>query len=146
MREILFRGKSISSNDWIYGSLLVSNSGLLQDSKEYMICTPNLEKYHVLPESIGQFTGLIDKNGQKIFEGDILSFSKSYAPYFAKVIFATDEIGSCGCCFSAFQGSGFVGEVLPGSEYSYSCFSEDLRASEIIGNVFDNPDLVNHHE
>jgi uncharacterized phage protein (TIGR01671 family) len=145
-REILFRGKRIDNGEWIDGSLLVLNN----PCNNYKIFPQNSLSIHdsltVDPITVSQFTGLIDKNGKKIFEGDILSFSDSYVPHFAKVIFETDEIGSCGCCYSAFQGSGFVGEILPGSDYSYSCFSEDLRESEIIGNVFDNPELVANHD
>ena len=150
MREILFRGKSIESGEWVYGTGFTDflNIYLGKRGCFWIWCDYNYNDglgkrwIEIHPDSIGQFTGLIDKNGQKIFEGDILSFSKSYEPYFAKVIFATDEIGSCGCCYSAFQGSGFVGEIIPGSDYSYSCFSEDFKESEIVGNVFDNPDLV----
>lgn len=148
-REILFRGKRIDNGEWAEGGAVVdSDSAHIVYQINEHIKRDDYECYavEVYPVTVSQFTGLIDKNGKKIFEGDILSFSESYAPHFAKVIFATDEIGSCGCCYSAFQGSGFVGEILPGSDYSYSCFSEDLRESEIIGNVFDNPELVANHD
>lgn len=124
MREILFRGKSISSNDWIYGSLVVSNSGLLQDSREYMIWTANLEKYHVLSESIGQFTGLIDKNGKKIFEGDIIHHGDD------------SEL-----CFVTYIESGFYS--VPTSKEKHTLSLEMwLSACVVIGNIFDNPELV----
>lgn len=137
MREILFRGKSVSSNDWIYGSLLVSNSGLLQDSREYMIWTVNIEKYHVLPESIGQFTGLIDKNGKQIFEGDILS-DGAVVEWFDSL--SWDGGGSN---HSGFYCKKWFGYWRDGDLEYHNMFNSE---TEIIGNVFDNPELANHHE
>ena len=145
MREFLFRGKSVESGEWVYGGLVVDNgcAHIVRQITQH-IKRDDYECYaiNVEPASVSQFTGLTDKNGKKVFEGDILRFNDKYKPYFAEVVFETEDIGSCGCCYSAFQGSGFVGKVLPGSKYDYSCFSDDFKESEIVGNIFDNPELV----
>lgn len=160
-REILFRGKSKESGEWVYGTGFTDFLNIFPENRGriWLWCDYKyddgigkgwIEIHH---DSIGQFTGLTDKNGKKVFEGDILSFNKvfegdiisfnnQYEPYFAEVVFETEDIGSCGCCYSAFQGSGFVGKVLPGSKYDYSWFSDDFKESEIVGNIFDNPEMV----
>lgn len=63
MRDILFRGKRVNYNDWVYGNRI-------HDDVINRDCY--LGPYAVLPETIGQFTGICDKNGEKIFEGDIV--------------------------------------------------------------------------
>lgn len=135
MREILFRGKRTENGEWIYGSLLVDypccKNGVDETVKLYSIHDfktneEEVKKVEVIPETVGQYTGLTDKNGKRIFEGDILNTTNSdYA------IWCVDSINTAFCCN---QGNA-----------NYSCvLDEFMRFSdvEVIGNIHDNPELL----
>ncbi|MFQ7137518.1 MAG: YopX family protein [Ruminococcus sp.] len=124
MREYLFRGKMIANGNWSEGNLLVTKQGCCI-TPDATVLGSNVA---VNPETVGQYTGMKDKNGKRIFEGDIIDFSdRSYS-----------------------DGYGVVRYDAEGTEFEFvyddhyeglgRCYyPEDV---EVIGNIYDNPNLV----
>lgn len=139
MREILFRGKRIATHNWVEGSLLNYGDG------DYDICSESgvqgeLDKYAVYPKTIGQFTELTDKNGIKVFDGDILKFTDLNAEYewIGRVEFGNpNEEYNWG-----FQ-LVFISGEKPNTDILLWFDMEETGAySEVIGNIHDNPELL----
>ena len=131
MREILFRGKRLDNGEWVEGAFIGKYDPLLCISYAFIVAQKPKDSfvmwYAVDPSTVGQYTGLCDKNGKKIFEGDIVRSIWNEAKL---VLFCTENVASCGCCFPAFEGSGFKAEGL------------NLKDCWVIGNIHDNPELL----
>ena len=131
-REILFRGKSIGTDEWLYGNLF--NYGLTAPSNVpcISVCVPTSWKeaynlYAVHPDTIGQYTGLKDENGKKIFEGDIVIIGEKLK---AKVIYYD----------GAFRmQSEFSPTPIDTTDMGYMMREFSVR---IIGNIHDNLGLI----
>lgn len=134
MREILFRGKR-TDGEWVEGSLLkVTLNGqtahLIFGDNFILICDDVKSLSHALvdPATVGQFTGLIDKNGRKIFEGDILS-SKIIEEDNGNVIFEKEVvIWHRNAWHTRTVGHGYLHQMDE---------KECLPISEVIGNIHD---------
>lgn len=133
-REIKFRGKGITNNEWVYGYIIywekwdeekqkwTEHYGIVSDSWCNMIPNDCIEVIH---ETIGQFTGLTDKNGNDIYENDI--FSTHYGSNY------TVEFYQKYCLYSLCRPIGRI------ASYPFL----DSERGEVIGNIYDNPQLVN---
>lgn len=122
-REIKFRGKDVDTGGWIDGNLIQRKGyypGIMYPHEE------NGKVYNrvcvVEPETVGQFTGLLDKNGKEIYEGDIYRYDNP------------DSINEVSYC----AGGGFAGFDLTPAIHS----ENRLLDVEVIGNIHDNPELL----
>jgi uncharacterized phage protein (TIGR01671 family) len=139
MRDILFRGKRADNGEWVEGGLFVAVS-IDEDGHRVEDCfiqthplmyggtelTTN--SYEVIPETVGQYTGLKDKNGKEIYEGDIVLATLKFFNINnekCKVIFHNGSIG-----------------VQYGFSTDYFKTFPAWDEVEVIGNIHDNPELL----
>ena len=125
MREILFKAKRIDNGEWVEGYYYkrIQEKEIVDAIEKCDGTVYSIEYYQIKTETLCQYTGLTDKNGNKIWENDVV-----YIPYahledtYCKVIFT---FGS------------FIGELADGTHDSILS-----RNAEVIGNIFDNPELL----
>lgn len=140
MREILFRGKTYPKKDgsafddtWVFGNLIQNGDKFYIHPKANSFYLNGelsgfLVLHKVIPETVGQFTGLTDKKGKKIFEGDIVKTDKFSEPN-KQYIIKYDLL------FGAFIGHDRYNSY-------FVTFDGDSDEFEVIGNIHDNPELM----
>ena len=135
--EYLFRGYSKSDNKFYEGYLFC----IAEDLNPFiMLKNSHGESHEVIPETVGQYTGLTDKNGKRIFEGDIIS----------AITLDTGEEQRAVVCFGNFMDEnndeeyiGFYIEFCSiKTTITQLAMEECKNRIEIIGNIFDNPELL----
>ena len=152
-REIVFRGKRIDTGEWVEGYYAKqSNHACFAHELKYThfiyqdvfmdFGLGGLKKIEVVPETVGQYTGLTDKNGKKIFEGDIVTYEDAeadYEGYHDNVFLNCGEVE-----ISAWDGICFTSRQTVEMSDLYK--SETTVNCEVIGNIYDNPELLRSEE
>lgn len=153
-REILFRGKRIDNGEWVYGKGLqqckdeLGNEivAIFEDivkSEKYIKKEGRYTLYYVpvKAETLGQYTGLKDKNGIKIFEGDIL---KTPRGFIGQVVFGRAEEECRHKVFGRMVIDCYTtyGWIFVRGDGYRCAIDDELLEGEIIGNIHDNPELM----
>lgn len=137
MREILFRGKRKDNSEWICGSLVIRGN-------QYFIFTGEIKNfggminwiwYETNPEIVCQYTGLTDRNGRKIFEGDIVKINNDVKEAFEISDGAVIYRGGSFIVGNS-SGNGTLNSLFAITDINY------VLRGEVIGNIFDNPELI----
>ena len=138
MRKILFRGKTEQFGNWIEGSLVIGRD--LESGQLECLIAP-LSAYYtevkkVMPETVGQYTGLTDKNGTKIFEGDVVKETDIKHKSETKIKGKIYEI-------KMYKGAWIVKNHKGKLDYEKWDFLNTFAPKvEVIGNIHDNPELL----
>ena len=139
MKEILFRGKRVDNGEWVYGcfeKLCIELENGKEITYHYIQGLTINDGYMINPETVGQFTGLTDKNGKNVFEGDILKdeygriilviWREKFAKFAFKLIKSTGENWTKNFSYADM----------------WSWFDLENNLPEVIGNIYDNPELL----
>ena len=133
----IFRGKRKDNGKWVYGGIYYQKADEVKEEAAYIIggSLNNVGvAYEVIPETVGQYTGLTDKNGKRVFEGDIV-YCKSRLDNANMVV-----IFECGQ-FRMVLSENYRSYQTNSGFYDINCFDK-----EVIGNIYDNPELLEGNE
>lgn len=132
MRTLKFRGKDIINGKWVFGAGIQNIKG-----RAYI----NMESpfgYEVVPETVGQFTGLVDKNGNEVYEGDIIEWTETHYYAIGAVAWReriglkdTKDAYAVGWCVEEYKG-----------KVTYIIAPSAVPHGVVVGNVHDNYELL----
>ena len=131
-REIKFRGKAEYYNDWLYGNLVQTRE---KGAYIFPLDAPDsVDRYSVLENTVSQYTGVKDKNGNEVYEGDILlTFTRVY----------THKDIEKGIVYKIVWSHRSSAWILKNSTGEFLFVSSCIASSfEVIGNIYDNPELL----
>lgn len=148
MKYILFRGKRVDNGEWVYGyyyeskisGCFILSPKIKVRKKDGIVVNDSFEVAKVIPETVGQYTGLTDKNGKKIFEGDIIS----------AITLDTGNEQRAVVCFGNFidenNGDEYIGFYIEfdgiKTTITQLAMEECKNRIEVIGNIYDNQELL----
>lgn len=133
MREILFRGKRVGDGEWIEGYLSFVYIDVPEKARIYS--PAKVRSFDVITETVGQYTGLTDKNGTRIFEGDIVKITGFHTTAIAAVKYGSTSEKSTHWGWYFDDNDGHTYFLMS------KAFCRDYNAI-IIGNIHDNPELL----
>jgi len=133
MRPIKFRGKSISKGEWVNGCHIIDAKGktFIKPYKEFAMTA-------VDPETVGQWTGLLDSEGYKIFEGDIVKITGNYKPGLYIVFWDEHRVAWWG------KNVKLDRRDLQYDDDFYQLLGDcfQVTSREVVGNIYDDPELL----
>ena len=138
MMEILFKGQRVDTKEWVYGWYFESFTGIAYIIVMHDHILGVTEFYEVIKETVGQFTGLLDKNGERVFEGDIISArtlqkwdncKASYHNQYGVIVYNPEK--------TRFESSVSFGER---QKDLYNTITK--LGAEVIGNIHQNKELL----
>lgn len=138
MREIIFRGKRCDNGEWVYGSLVclpgnneIGYIAVFIEDEAGLVLADNIE---VNLNTVGQYTGLKDKNGKRIFEGDAVRYGKTHV----------GVINYKDCCFCVkLKEKGWMNRNNPAMDIVVNEYPNEI---EVIGNIHDSPETIKKSE
>ena len=138
MREILFRGKRLDNGEWVYGSFLQV------EHEDGSFTTAIFQKKdacgdaEVSPATVGQYTGLKDKNGKRIFEGDIVVFSRGRNLPNSACLPEVIKYNQGDCAYQRYR----LGRCVVRGGSGLLIQPDMMVSCEVFGNIHDNPELL----